>query len=298
MKKTNIFHKFGTFLMAAAFSASLITTAFAADSVITYKGRTEGFTFAPGSEYTTTDLFENFKNVMPGDEHHEQVMIKNAYRGCDEVRVWMSALLHTEEGNPISENVLEELKADDRKGTMTELEYMHDFLDQLTLTVKKGDQVVYSGCPSSLEQGFEDGANVYLGKLKYNESMDLDVQLSVDIEMGNEYTDRIGEVDWIFLVEERDNPDDDPDSPGGGGGKDPSPKPTPTPEDTVIIYPSDVPLSGPDDVPIDVIGDIAVAPKTGDDTQILPYLIILVCGILGMGLTLFGKRKRAKHSQE
>lgn len=293
MKKTNIFKKFGTFLMTAAFSVSLITTVFAADSVITYKGRTEGFTFTPGSEYTTTDLFENFKNVMPGDELSELVTIKNAYRGCDEVRVWMSALLHDEEGNPISENVLAELKVDDRKGTMTELAYMHDFLDQLTLTVKNGNQVVYSGRPSSLEQGFEDGANVYLGKLKYNESMNLDVQLSVDIEMGNEYSYRIGEVDWIFLLEEyKYSKDDDPDSPGNGGN-DPNPKPTPTPEDTVIIYPSDVPLGVPE-LPSDYIGEIAVAPKTGDDTVIAPYIILMIVGILGMAATVLSKKRRVK----
>lgn len=39
----------------------------------------------------------------------------------------------------------------------------------------------------------------------------MDVQLTVPIEMGNEYADRIGEVDWVFVVEGFDDPVDPPD---------------------------------------------------------------------------------------
>ena len=44
---------------------SLSSTAFAASPSITFKGFTSGFDFQPGSEYTETDLFNSFKNVMP-----------------------------------------------------------------------------------------------------------------------------------------------------------------------------------------------------------------------------------------
>ena len=47
---------------------------------------------------------------------------------------------------------------------------------------------------------------MYLGEFKYNDSLKLNVELAVDIDMGNEYAHRIGEVDWVFVVEERNNP--------------------------------------------------------------------------------------------
>lgn len=284
MKK--LFKHLSAILMAAVLTVGAMSmTSFAADSIITYKGRNTGFSFTPGSEYTSTDLFENFKNVMPGDVRAEQVTIKNDYTRCDGIRVWMSAILHDENGNPISPNVLEELDADTRKGTMSSLDYMYDFLSQLTLIVKNGDKVVYAGHPHSLSSGFEKD-NVYLGYLSKNNSMKLEVELSVDIEMGNEYANRIGEVDWVFLVEEYNVPDDD-DGPGGGGDRNPDPKPIPE-NPSVIITDQDVPMGvlPETDIPM------AILPKTGDETNVIPYLVLLGAGVLGMVLTVFGKRKK------
>lgn len=54
--------------------------------------------------------------------------------------------------------------------------------------------------------------------------MNLDVELTVPIEMGNDYANRIGEVDWVFVVEGFDDvkPGKDPDP-------EPEPKPKPDP---------------------------------------------------------------------
>jgi len=278
-----------TFLMCVLLTLSLAVTAFAADSTVTYKGRESGFEYAPGSSYMNSDLFDDFKNVMPGDKRAEAVTITNKSKSSDYIKVWMGALLHDENNNPISPKVLEALEADERRGTMSELEFMHDFLEQLTLTVWNGEKtpenVIYQGTPNSLENGLEDG-NVLLGSLKYDQSMALNVQLAVDKKMGNEYAGRIGEVDWVFVVEEHDNPSDSDDSDGGGS------KPGNTPESK----------PGSQDWPVDVIGpdvsveaeegfQLNVLPMTGDMTVIWPYLVVLVLALIGLIVLIKGRRK-------
>ena len=231
-----------TLLMALVMVMGLATTVFAADSTITYNGKGKLFEFAPGSVYTETDLFEDFKGVMPGDKRTETVTIKNAYKSdsCDYIKVSIRGLLHDASGNPISPKVLEELKADERNEDLTELEYMHKFLDQLTLTVKQGTNLVYTGKPSTLEKGFEGGEAVYLGSLKKGESMTLDVTLEVPIEMDNEFADRIGEVDWVLVVSEMEYED----------------------------------------------------AKTGDETMILPYVILLAAAAAGLAVMFVTKRRK------
>ena len=57
---------------------SLATRAFADSPSITFQGFSKGFDFRPGSEYTETDLFGNFKNLMPGDAVTETITFTNA----------------------------------------------------------------------------------------------------------------------------------------------------------------------------------------------------------------------------
>ena len=117
--------------------------------------------------------------------------------------------------------------------------------------------------------------------LRYKGSMTLNVELAVDIEMGNEYADRIGEVDWVFVIEERNDPNDDPvktPTSGGGGGSG-SGSGSGTPENEVIT----------DQAEPEILPNI---PKTGDDTVIWPYAALLGVGIVGMFLTVFKKRKK------
>ena len=264
----------------------LAVPARAADSTVTYTGSGDLFDFQPGSVYTETDLFDGFKQVMPGDVLTETVTVSNQCRSCDYVKIWMGALLHDEQDNPISPKVLEELEADGRKDALTELEYMHDFLAQLTLTVKNGEEVIYQGTPNSLEQGFE-GENVYLGRFDYGDSLDLTVELAVDIGMGNAYADRIGEVDWVFVVEEHDTKSPDkPDDP------DPTPDKPDQPDDP------DIPLTPPEypgtpDAPVEPDTpdqpQTPDSPKTGDETMVWPYVLLFGAGLVGLILT--GKRK-------
>lgn len=280
-----------TVLMCVLLTLALACAAYAADSTVTYKGRKSGFDFEPGSVYIGSDLFDNFKNVMPGDVKVEKVTIVNQSASSDYIKVYMSALLHDMENNPISPKVLEALEEDERRGTMDELEYMHGFLKQLTLKVwngeKKDENLIYTGNPNSLDNGFADGT-VYLGSLGYNQSLELNVELAVDIEMGNEYADRIGEVDWVFVIEERNNDSDSDDS--GSGGTKPGNKPESQ------DWPVDV--IEPDEPRLDVLGEVEedgfqlnVLPMTGDMTVIWPYLVVLVLALIGLNVLIKGRRK-------
>lgn len=227
-----------TLLMALVMVLGLATTVFAADSVITYTGNGNIFELVPGSVYTETDLFDNFKGVMPGDKRTETITIKNDYKKCDYIKVSIRGLLHDASGNPISPNVLKELQADARNEDLTELEYMHEFLDQLTLTIMQGKKLIYTGHPSSLEKGLEE--NVYLGSLNKGKSMTLDVTLEVPLTMGNEFADRIGEVDWVVVISEFDYED----------------------------------------------------AKTGDETLILPYVILMAVAAAGLVVLFVSKRRK------
>lgn len=172
----------------------------AADSSVTYEGGAEKFVFLPGSEYTDTDLFDNFKNVMPGDVLQEKIVVQNNQKDCDYVKIYMRAQAHDESENPMSTNV----------ASKTDLVSMQDFLSQLSMKVWNGGDLIYQAAPDELD-GLKD--NVLLGEFAYGEKTELTVELTVPIELENQYMNRVGEVDWIFAVEEINNPEPTPSKP-------------------------------------------------------------------------------------
>ena len=163
-------------------------TAFA-ESKVTYEGGAEKFVFLPGSEYSETDLFENFKGVMPGDVITQEITVQNNYTKAEKVKIYLRAVVHDEQGNPLSEEV----------ARTEDLVSMQDFLSQLTMTVKQGDKVLFSASPDELD-GLKE--NVLLGTFPGRSKTILTVELSVPFELGNEYANRVGEVDWVFTAEE------------------------------------------------------------------------------------------------
>ena len=152
----------------------LALTAFAADSTVTWNGMDKGFAFAPGSNYTTTDLFDNFKMVMPGDVRTEVVTVSNRADDSDYIKIYMRTDTH-----------------DDPETQM--------FLSALSIKVSNGGNVLFEGFADVTEP-------ILLGKLLPDESLKLDVTLTAPLSLGNEYSGKIGEVDWIFLVEAFDEP--------------------------------------------------------------------------------------------
>ena len=177
-----------SFLLMLLLAMSLVTTAFAASPSITFGGFSKGFDFQPGSEYTETDLFGNFKNAMPGDVLTETITFTNSAEDCDFVNLYMRAEAHDDAANPLSPNVAGEETA----ASMTR------FLSRLSMKVWNGTELIYDASPDQLD-GLKD--NKLLGVFRTGETATLKVELTVPADLGNEYANRVGEVDWIFHVE-------------------------------------------------------------------------------------------------
>ena len=182
----NGIRRISALLMALALVLSLSVPAFA--SSVTFEGKSKGFALDGHNQLTATDLFGNFKNLMPGDSVSETITIQNVARDCDYIKLYIRAVPHGY-GNGLSGKVAE---IEDSVASM------EDFLSQLYMEVKQGDKTIYSGSPDELD-GFRK--NVYLGQFRRNKGTTLTVSLNIPIELDNDYAQRAGEVDWVFKVE-------------------------------------------------------------------------------------------------
>lgn len=163
-----------------------------ADGTVSYKGGAEKFVFLPGSGYTDTDLFDGFKGVMPGDTLTQTIEVRNRFLGTGSVKIYLRAVAHDEQTNPLSPNVA---AAGETVATMS------DFLSKLYMEVWQGSERIFTGSPNELD-GLKN--NVLLANVPRGKSVELTVKLQVPAELGNEYAYRVGEVDWVFTAEELD----------------------------------------------------------------------------------------------
>ena len=196
-------------VMVIAALAALTVPALAADAVVRREGTSGLVIETVGSGYTDTDLFGSFKNVMPGDELTEDITVKNSVNGFDYVKLYIRAVPHDEQGNLLTyDEAFENEDGKDKQnieGMRDEtVATMADFLAQLSMDVYLVNadgtkQSIFSASPDKSAQLTD---SVLLGTFAKGESAKIQAVLHVPAEqLGNEYANRVGEVDWLFTVE-------------------------------------------------------------------------------------------------
>lgn len=181
MKKT--IKLISSLVLALVLVCSMTVTSFA--STVTYEGDAREFVFQPGSECSPTDLFTNFKGVMPGDTLTQVVNVKNDASKKVDVEILMKA-----DGAVGLYDVSQEDSA--------------DFLKEMNLTVTAENGSELFNAPADQTAGLTDW--VSLGHFKSGADVDLNVALNVPITMGNDFQQRIGALDWTFKVIEKPIP--------------------------------------------------------------------------------------------
>ena len=128
---------------------------------------------------------------MPGDELHQQITVKNEASKEVKVKIYIRAL--------------------------GAVEGAEEFLSQLGLTVQTSENntMAYMFDAMANETG-EMTDWVCLGTLYSGGEVNLDVTLTVPVELGNEFQNAVGALEWEFMVEEYAVSPDDPQPPATG----------------------------------------------------------------------------------
>lgn len=173
--------KLSAFLLSLLLLISLTAPAFA-EGKVSYSGTSKNFIFAPGSSQSPTDLFANFKNVMPGDTLTERLVIRNDTFYGVKINLYIRSL-----GAQLGSD---------------------DLLSQMELSVQQVDDSYMFKAPANQTAQLTNWT--YIGTIYSGGEVVLDLTLKVPMSMGNEFQGKAGYIDWQFMVEELPVSPDDP----------------------------------------------------------------------------------------
>ena len=179
------------FLCVCALLLSCIMPVHGADGNVTYSGDAGQFVFTPGSDHSPTDLFPDFKDVMPGDSITQAVTVRNDASNKVKVKIY----IRSRGAQPGSEAFLSALHLRVEKSEDNTMAYMFD------------------AAANEPAQLFEW---VCLGTLYSGGEVNLNVILDVPTELDDTYQQQIGYLDWEFMIEELEIEPTDPEPPKTG----------------------------------------------------------------------------------
>lgn len=162
-------------LVILTLTLCVATSAFAADGNVIYSGNSGEFIFTPGSDESPTDLFPEFKDVMPGDTLTQKIVVKNNAKKS--VKISMRALGAHEDSET--------------------------FLSQLNLYVEKVTDTPLFEAPANQTAQLTEWREI--GVLAKGGEAELKVALAVPTDLDNGSKSLIGYLDWEFMVEEIDD---------------------------------------------------------------------------------------------
>ena len=177
-------------LLTALLALSPLTGVGAAGGEVTYYGQAREFIFAPGSDRSPTDLFDNFKDMMPGDTRTQSITVRNEVSKEVKVNIYLRSL----GADAASQAFLSQLHMTVAKAADNEMAYMFD---------AAADQTA----------GLTDW--VCLGTLYSGGEVNLEVTLQMPVSLDNSFQDAVGQIEWEFRVEEMLVSPDDPHPPTG-----------------------------------------------------------------------------------
>ena len=155
------------FLLSLGFLALAPASVFAT-STVQYEGGAENFVFYTANN---TDLFSDFKSMMPGDTRATDITVKNIASEYDYVKIFLRA-----ESSTSSDSLL----------------------SRLTLNLYRDGELISTSPasdPGSLLENYE------LGTFYPGDETLLTVELSAPLTLGNNFQDADEEIRWLFSAE-------------------------------------------------------------------------------------------------
>lgn len=151
-------------------------------TTVSFNNPDDGFSF----EVNEGDLFADFKNLVPGESRSQLVTVTNKWNKPAEIFLWADFIDQTQatdETRALIDKLLKEYAT-------------------IVITDDSGN-VIYSGAvwgsPDVDSEGADSMKYPYsLGIFASSETKNLNINLSLDSQMDNEYRELLGLIKWVF----------------------------------------------------------------------------------------------------